>query len=133
MNGTNGPPRILVVDDEFLIADLIQSVLEGEGFGIAGTVGTVGAALATTRAEKPDLAIVDVRLAQGGDGVELARDLIERHGVPVLFISGSGDPETVARTRTVNARGFLRKPFRAQGLIDAVRQVVGGQTAPLRT
>ena len=120
MAGTSDGSRILIVEDEFIIADLIRSFLESEGFAIAGVAADVGEALRLAALTRPALAVIDIRLARG-DGVELAQALREQFGTPTLFTSGAGDPATLARSRAAAPRGFLGKPFRGAQLIAAVR------------
>jgi DNA-binding response OmpR family regulator len=112
---------VLIVEDEFLIAELIQSILETEGFDVVGVAARAASALAIAEDVRPCLALVDIRLAGGDDGVDLVRRMQANAGTPVVFLTGSGDPATRARAEAVSPRGFLRKPFRSDELITAVR------------
>ena len=120
MQGGSG---ILIVADAFIIADLMQIVLEGEGFPIVGVAMDVPEALRLAEATKPALAVIDIRLARE-DGVALAQVLRQQFGIPALFTSGSGDPATITRTQAAAPRGFLRKPFRGTQLVEAVRSAL---------
>jgi two-component system, response regulator PdtaR len=112
---------ILIVEDEFLIAELIQTILEAEGFDVAGVAARAAPALEIADKMRPGLVLVDIRLAGGDDGVDLVRRMQANVGTPVIFLTGSGDPVTRARAEATSPKGFLRKPFRADQLIAVVR------------
>jgi DNA-binding response OmpR family regulator len=122
---TPDPPSVLIVEDDFIIADFLQTAMRSAGYVVAGTAARSGPALEIAERARPTLALVDIRLAAGNDGVELARQLHAMPGMRVIFLSGSGDPETRARAGTVPAKGFLQKPFRFEQLIEAVRAALG--------
>lgn len=107
--------RILVVEDEGLVALEIETFLAGAGHEVVGTAAEREGALALARAEPPDLAIVDIRLSGGDSGLDLAADLAAL-GVPVLFVTGNCPRES---GRAV-AVGCLHKPFDERQLLAAV-------------
>ena len=113
---------VLVVEDEFLIAEEIRFVLEEDGLRVVGTAADAAEAWGLAEADPPEIALVDIRLAGGDDGVELARRLHQRFRTPCVFISGSHDPETRARAATVPSSTFLPKPFRTDLLPRLVRE-----------
>ncbi len=107
--------RVLVVEDEGLVALEIETLLTGAGHVVVGTAADRVGALALARAERPEVALVDVRLSGGESGLDLAADL-SALGVPVLFVTGNCPLE---RGRAV-AVGCLHKPFDERQLLDAV-------------
>ena len=109
--------RVLVVEDEALIAQLIEDVLIEAGYEVLGPVSSVAEALELAREEPVDLALLDVNLGLGGDGVDLAHRLHERQGLPCLFASASA--REALRACDV-ALGLLRKPFGPKELVLAV-------------
>jgi CheY-like chemotaxis protein len=115
---------ILIVEDELITAEVIGLSLEESGFRVTGIAKTRIEALASVAASPPTLALVDIRLAQGDDGVELARELRERFGVPSIMLSASADPGTRDRAAEAGVSGFLNKPYRAPALLAMVRQVL---------
>jgi DNA-binding NarL/FixJ family response regulator len=116
--------NLLIVEDEALVASYIQDVLEESGFRIAG-VASSGAEAISLASEMPvDLALVDIKLAGPMDGIEVARLLRERHGVPSIFLSGLQDPETMARARATDPLGFLPKPFRPSQVYNALEKAL---------
>jgi len=118
------PLRVLVVDDELLIADYVASVVEDAGHEVVGISMSVDDALRLLAAARPDVAILDIRLKGTRDGVDLAEAMrAEGFAVPHIFISGSGDPETLARANATAPLAFLQKPFDSTRLIAALSSV----------
>lgn len=109
--------RILIVEDELIVALELEDRLSRQGYAIVGTARSAEEALAILdddpdrEAQGPvDLALLDLRLAGARDGVELAQDLRER-GIPFVFLTAHGDDETLARIKAVEPQGYLLKPF----------------------
>ena len=108
---------ILIVEDNALIAMAMAESLERAGHRVVGPAASNGPALEAARAAAPDLALVDVDLAGGDCGFDLALTLREELGVPSLFVTGQlGE----ACAHGSGALGALGKPFRISVLLDAV-------------
>jgi len=111
------PPKILlIVEDQILLAMGLKEDLEDGGYRVLELAVRHQEALGFAREIKPDLALVNIDLANGDDGVALARDLIAI-GVPVLFISGQ--PER-ARVEKAVAIASLAKPYSGADMLEAV-------------
>ncbi len=108
---------ILIVEDEALIGMAMRMVLRIEGFRVMGPVGTKTEALARAADERPDLAFVDVRLHGLPEGIDVARELRDRHGTTVIFVTGQ--PERARAARDV-ALGVITKPYNPLALLRAV-------------
>jgi CheY-like chemotaxis protein len=121
--------RLLVVEDEPLVAFDTEHFLTGEGFEIAGTVDTIADALGVIESDHAlDLVLVDVRLADGS-GVEVAR-AAQAQGVPVLFVTGNFPEEAKPL-----AAGCLAKPYPQRDLLQAIvtiESVLDGGPKPKR-
>jgi len=104
--------RILLVEDEALVAMLIEEALSNAGAAMIGPFSAVGPALAAILAERPELAILDLNLA-GESSLPVADDLVAR-GVPIVFASGYGAAGLPPRYRQ---RPMLAKPFDPAELI----------------
>ena len=113
------PPRVLVVDDDPNMLRLVRDALSAAGFSPAVTSGE-GDLGSIVRREKPRLVLLDLMLP-GADGIELLRTLPELADVPVIFISGYGRDETVARALEAGAADYLVKPFSPTELAARVR------------
>ena len=111
---------ILIVEDEYLIADNIQQNLKDMGYEKTMMAPSAERALAAAAEHAPSLILMDINLGSGGDGIELAIDLRDRYGSPVIFVTGNGETETIARARVVEPSAYLIKPFKPQELRAAV-------------
>jgi DNA-binding response OmpR family regulator len=114
--GARGQKILLIVEDQLLLAMGLKDELEDSGYRVLELAIHNQEALSSARAVKPDLALVNIQLADGDDGVALATDL-KALGVPVLFISGQ--PE---RARLAKAVGIasIAKPYSPAELVAAV-------------
>jgi len=104
-------PRILVAEDEELVALDIQSQLERLGYEVVAKVNSGEQACRQAEALRPDLALLDIRLEGQVDGIEAARRMRAAHCVPVVFLTASSDAETLERAKNVEPHGYLVKPF----------------------
>lgn len=119
---SNAPKRILIVEDEFLIALTAEEALLAEGFEVVGVAATYEQALSIAERERPDLVLMDIRLASVRDGVEAAIEIRRRFGLASLFTSANQDPENVARAQPAEPAGWLPKPYAIEKLVEAVRE-----------
>ncbi len=119
------PLRILVVEDEILIALELESLLQDLGHDVVGIAASSEDALALGRDLKPDLAFVDIHLADGPTGVDVARRLASEHEVTVLFMTANAKriPEDFA-----GAWGVIAKPYTERGVREALTYVMAGQS-----
>ena len=107
-------PRILLVEDEPLVAFDNESSLTADGYVVVGTVDRCADAIAVMDAEPLDLVLTDIALAGERTGLDVARHAATK-GVPVLFVSGSCPPE--AATLGI---GHLAKPYNDRTLKAAL-------------
>ena len=118
--------RILIVEDEALIAMVLADSLEDGGHEVVGPAATMAEALALCEAAPPELAVLDVNLGDGSNGVDVARALLERWGVPSIF--ASAQMMEARRARDI-ALGQIRKPYGAETVLRSVevaREVMRG-------
>jgi two-component system cell cycle sensor histidine kinase/response regulator CckA len=111
---------ILVVEDERVVARDIQESLLRMGYDVIGTAASSTECLAHAAERRPDLVLMDIRIEGALDGIETARILRSRYGVPVIFLTAYADEQTVARAKATEAHGYILKPFRAGELRSAV-------------
>lgn len=119
--------RILVVEDELLIASSLEMSLEGHGHNVLGPVSTVAAALRILQTEQPDLALIDYRLADSTTEPLLPE--FRKRSIPVCVLSGYGReqlPEAYADCHV------LEKPFSARELVQTINRMgsSGGDHGP---
>ncbi len=109
--------RILVVEDEFLIALDISGVLEQAGYAVVGPAATTAEALGAIAGDVIYGALIDVNL--GGESVGSVADALTRRGIPFAFVSGYGRDRLPADYQQAP---LVRKPFTGKDLLDAVAQ-----------
>lgn len=115
---------ILIVDDEVLIADYVAMAAEKLGFRVVGVASSFDEALAFAQAIDPEIAVVDVNLGIGRDGVELARRLQALHGSRIMFISGGESPLARAEQAGIEGATFLKKPFVEGGFAQRLQETL---------
>ncbi|MEI7643280.1 MAG: ATP-binding protein [Chloroflexales bacterium] len=102
---------ILIVEDEAVIARDLQMLLEDLGYCVSAIAATADEALASISAAVPDLVLMDIRLADGSDGITVAATILARWEIPVVFLTAHADPATVMRAQATSPYGYLLKPF----------------------
>jgi two-component system, OmpR family, response regulator len=116
-------PRILLVEDDATLRDSLAVALRAEGYEVAvAPDGAVG--LEQVDAFKPDLAVLDVRLPPGPDGLDLARELRMRGDAPVLFLSALGDLQDRLAGFEAGGDDYLTKPFSTAELAVRIRALL---------
>ena len=119
--GATSPARVVVVEDEGLVSDAIAAALRAEGLSPVVFDDHVGAD--RVLAEAPDLLVVDVILPHG-DGFDLARKVLARRDVPVIFVTARDGVGDRLEGFSVGADDYLPKPFALEELLARVRVVL---------
>lgn len=123
------PRRALIVEDEVVIALDLQEAMSSLGFEISDLAANPNRAFSLAMSNQPDLVLMDVCLDGGREGIEAGRWLREVCGVPVVFVTGYNDPDTVERIHErVPGAPVLPKPVYREGLADAVAEMIGHRT-----
>ena len=121
---------LMIVEDEALVSILLRDELQKAGYKVLDLTDRLDAALEVAKAEKPHLALVNVRLARGDDGIELSKHL-KGLGVPVLLISGQVSRASSAKTVAI---GSMPKPYEPEEMVLAVAYLLarlnGDNTLP---
>lgn len=120
-SATRPSPRILVVEDDPVVALDIKKKLESLGYSIAGISETGPSALESMDRAIPDLVVMDVRLRGDMDGIDTALIVQKDYSVPVVYVTGQSDPGTLDRIQSSHPFGFLLKPFEARELDTVIR------------
>lgn len=108
--------KILLVEDEGVVALDIEQRLTKLGYAMTGTADTGAAALELARTQRPDLVLMDIRIRGELDGIDLARELAGRYEVPVVFLTGNADEATLRRAVEAEPYGYVLKPFELRTL-----------------
>lgn len=120
--------RILVID-EWLVATAVQHTLEAAGHLVTDAASNIDEALSSVEREVPDLAVVGIHLADGGDGIGLAHELRSRFDVPVLYLTADPDEQTLARAASTQPAGIVVKPFLKAQFLSAVTIALNNSAA----
>jgi PAS domain S-box-containing protein len=108
--------RILVVEDESIVALDIKQRLEGMGYAVVGIAATGEQAIRKAGEEKPDLILMDIKLRGKMDGIEAAEIIRSSHNLPILFLTAFADEATLQRARVTEVFGYILKPFEEREL-----------------
>jgi CheY-like chemotaxis protein len=109
-------PKIMVVEDEVIVAMELQSRLTAMGYDVTGVVGRGEDAVEKVQEMAPDLLLMDVTLAGRMDGIEAAKRIHETHDIPVVYLTAHSDDQTLARAKGSTPLGYLVKPFHESDL-----------------
>lgn len=112
--------KILVVEDEPLIALNIQVELEKEGYEVIIDCFNVSQALQLIEKENPNLVIIDIHLNDETSGIELGQILLEKNERPFMFLTSYSDRMTLEKVRNTRPYGYLVKPFNPENLIATI-------------
>ena len=112
--------RVLIVEDESLVALSIRRSLESLGYQVTGTASNGEEAFALIASTAPDLILMDIRLKGGDDGIEIAERIQETHRIPVVYLTAHSDEKTLQRAKTTEPFGYIVKPFDEKALYSTV-------------
>jgi DNA-binding NarL/FixJ family response regulator len=118
------PARILIVEDESLVAHDLARRLARLGYTVVGRAATGVQAIHHAETLRPDLILMDVHLRGGMDGVEAARAIQTLAPIPIVYLSAASDAATIERMHATGAAGYLHKPVGPQMLGQTLRQVL---------
>lgn len=113
--------KLLLVEDDATLIRMVRDFLTSDGFQVCAVTGQT-AAQATMDREKPDLALVDISLAEG-NGFGVFADAKSR-GIPVIFLTASSDEFSVVTGLDMGADDYISKPFRPRELVSRIRNVL---------
>jgi DNA-binding NarL/FixJ family response regulator len=120
----DGHSRVLIVEDDYLIAMEAESVLADAGFELVGIAATADEAIEMAMRGRPALALMDIRLAGRRDGVDAALELYREHGIRCIFATAHSDREVLERAEPACPLGWLQKPYTMPSLVEAVRRAL---------
>jgi DNA-binding NarL/FixJ family response regulator len=118
------PERILVVEDDFLVAMQMESALVEAGFEVAGVAATGEDAIELAISERPHLVVMDIRLAGDRDGIDTALQLFAEQGLRCIFATAHHDEQSRRRAAPADPLGWLHKPYTMVSLVGMVRSAL---------
>ena len=116
------PARIMIVEDEGLIAHHLKLILKKAGYHVVATAVSSHEALSKVRELSPHLILMDIHIQGSMDGIDTTSKLHETSDIPVIYLSGQTDSHTLERAKGTTAFGTAQKPFNEKlllALIDA--------------
>ncbi len=116
--------RLLVVDDEHVIAKLVKKRLEAMGYSVIDTVPSGEEAVVTARETHPDLVLMDIGLNGKMDGVAAVEKIRAMMDIPVIYLTGYTDPETLSRAKLTEPFGYIIKPFQDHTLKSTIEMAL---------
>ena len=112
--------RVLVVEDEAIVAHDAAATLRGLGYEVVGICDRGEQAVELILRERPDLVLMDIRIRGAIDGIEVADRVRRVASAAIVYLTSHSDPTTLARAKETHPHGYLLKPFDEQGLRTAV-------------
>lgn len=116
------PLKVMIVEDDALVALGVQLTVSELGHDVVGIAASELEALALAQADRPQLALMDIRLRGTSDGIQVAQRLWQEMRVRCIFLSAYADDHTMERVAQTRPLGFVQKPYSAQQLKMALEQ-----------
>lgn len=116
--------RILVVEDDVIVAHNLKSRLEGLGYEVLAIARSGEEAVQRSLEARPDLVLMDVKIAGEIDGIEAAGRIRAHHDVPVIYLTGYADDATLARAKITDPFGYVLKPFEMRELRSTIEMAL---------
>ena len=113
-------PRILIVEDDEIIRNLITTMLQRRGYAIAGESGSGEESIIMAAELEPDLVLMDITLSGKMDGVTAARFIFQLFQVPIVFLTAHYDETLIERAKSAQPLGYILKPFTDKDLSSNV-------------
>jgi CheY-like chemotaxis protein len=116
--------RILVVEDERIIAMDIQDRLRRWGYDVPETAASGEEALHKTKKVRPNLVLMDIKLQGEMDGIEAAKEIQRRFNIPIIYVTAYADDTTMTRVKETKHCGIILKPFGERELHSTIEIVL---------
>jgi diguanylate cyclase (GGDEF)-like protein len=114
------PPSILLVEDNVIVAFDMQQRLQQLGYQVQGIVASGEEAVETVARQAPSLILMDIFLDGRMDGIEAAQRILEKSQIPIIFLTGHDDEETLGRAKITETFGYIIKPAKPRDLHVAI-------------
>jgi DNA-binding NarL/FixJ family response regulator len=120
-------PKILIVEDNLILALEVEDTLQGAGFEVVGVAATADQAVRLAALHRPALAVMDIRLPGARDGIEAAIELRETYGIRSVFASAHSAPDMRERASAARPAGWMTKPYSMPALVALIRDALEAQ------
>jgi PAS domain S-box-containing protein len=123
---------ILIVEDERIVAHDLKKDLENFGYTVCGIASCGRDAISMAEEEHPDLVLMDINIKGNIDGIQVAKVMKNRFNVPVIFLTGYADENTLERVKEATPAGYLVKPFKQREVRAAIEIALEKKGAALK-
>lgn len=124
--------KILIVEDEVLIAEDLYDVLSSIGYFICDIAYDSESALDAIHQHQPDMVILDINIRGTKDGIEVAQIIQDRYDMPFIFLSSLSDKGTLERAKVTRPKGYLVKPFKDKDLMTTIEMAIYNHSVELQ-
>ena len=116
--------QILIIEDEFIIADYIQGCLINLGYNVAGICTNYDEAITALHNLQPDIAIIDITIKGQKNGIDIGNYIMQNLDIPFVYASSHGDKNTVDKARQTQPYAYLIKPFTEEDLYAVIEMAL---------
>ena len=116
--------NILIVEDEYIVAEDIKDTLESGGYSVVGISETGEEAIRETAKHYPDMVLMDLNLKGEFDGIETAKKIKTLTDIPVIYVTAYTDRKTLERAKTTEPYGYIVKPYNDREIITTVEMAL---------
>jgi CheY-like chemotaxis protein len=125
--------KVLVVEDQNIVALNIRNKLKNLGYTVPGTASTGEEAIRKAELTNADLVLMDIMLKGEMDGIDAAREIKKRLKIPVLYLTAYTDDETLERAKMTEPEGYISKPFKEEDLHSNIEMALHKHRAEKET
>ena len=111
---------VLIVEDDEAISETLSLALQQLSYKVAGTVTNGTDAVASVRKNLPDIILMDIELLGDMDGIQTTKEILTKFDVPVIYLTGRTDDDTIDKVKKTNPYGYIVKPFEVTELKVAI-------------
>jgi len=116
--------RVLIVEDEPVIATDIEMTLSGDDYTVVGIAYSSTRALDLLHRFRPDIVLLDIAIKGDKDGIDIASIINDKYKIPFIYITSFSDRETLERAKATLPYGYIVKPFKDRDIISAIEMAV---------
>jgi two-component system, LytTR family, response regulator LytT len=116
--------KVLIIEDELIIAEDIKTMLLELQYEVTGIARDTRSAIDKLSVEVPDIALVDIKLRNGDNGIDLGKLIKEKFNIPIVFVTSHSDKTTLDNAKLIHPDGYIVKPFEKADLYSSIEIAV---------
>jgi len=124
----NGKLKILIVEDELLIAEMLKEMIKEIGHEIIGLAKTYNGALEVLTSKEIDLVFLDINLSQEKNGIDIGQKILHDFNLPFVYLTSYSDVETIKKAANTQPEGYLIKPFKQVEILAVIETFLAKRT-----